>query len=156
QFGVGTHDSLFTQYVRYLGDLAHGNLGISISNYPTRVVDILGNALAWTLVLVGGASIMSFVLGTGLGARAAWKRASWLENVTPLVTFFQAIPYFWSALIILFVLAFTLNWFPLTSGYSFDVEPGFNADFILSAAYHAILPAFTIVLSSIAGWMLGM
>jgi len=157
QFGLNTHQTLFTQYVNYLGDLIHGNFGISINYYPTPVSEVIGTGLAWTLVLVGTAAIISFILGTALGAMAAWKRGSWFDTVfSPLLTFFQAIPYFWLALILLYVLAFTLKWFPLSYGYSIDLEPGLNLNFILDAAYHAVLPAFTIILSSVAGWMLGM
>jgi peptide/nickel transport system permease protein len=157
QFGLNTNQTLFQQYVNYLSDLFHGNFGISISDYPTPVSDVIGTGLAWTLVLVGTSAVISFVLGTTLGAIAAWRRGTWFDTIfSPLLTFFQAIPYFWLALLLLYVLAFILKWFPLGFGYSIDLEPGFNLGFIVDAADHAILPAFTIVLSSVAGWMLGM
>lgn len=157
QFGLNTHESLLTQYVRYLGDLAHGNFGLSINYYPTPVSEVIGSALIWTLVLVGVSTILSFILGTALGAIAAWKRGSWFDTTfSPLLTFFQGIPYFWLALILLYVLAFELKWFPLYGGYSIDTEPGFTWEFIGDAAYHAVLPAATIIISSVAGWMLGM
>ncbi len=157
QFGLNTHDSLFVQYWHYLGDLLHGNLGISINYYPTPVSEVLATGLPWTLGLVGTATLISFVLGTALGAIAAWKRGSWFDTVfSPLLTFFQAIPYFWLALILLYVLGFSLKWFPLFSGADIDLEPGLYWDYVISVLHHAILPAFTIVLSSVAGWMLGM
>ena len=157
QFGLNTNESLWTQYIRYLGDLAHGNLGLSINYYPTPVSEVIGNALIWTLVLVGISTILSFILGTTLGAVAAWKRGSWFDTTfSPLLTFFQGIPYFWLALILLYVLAFEFKWFPLYGGYSIDIEPGFTPEFIANAAYHAVLPAATIIISSVAGWMLGM
>lgn len=157
QFGVNTHDSLFTQYVNYLGSLLHGNLGISISYYPTPVSEVLATGLPWTLGLVGTSTLISFILGTSLGAIAAWKRGSWFDTVfSPLLTFFQAIPYFWLALILVYVLGLDLGWFPLSGGFSLELEPAFTGDYIMSVLYHAILPSFTIVLSSMAGWMLGM
>ena len=157
QFGLNTHESEWTQYLRYLGDLAHGNFGLSINYYPTPVSEVIGSAMIWTLVLVGISTIMSFILGTALGAIAAWKRGSWFDTTfSPLLTFFQGIPYFWLALILLFTLGFELKWFPLYGGYSIDIEPGFTSEFILDAAYHAVLPALTIIISSVAGWMLGM
>jgi len=73
-----------------------------------------------------------------------------------MLTFFSAIPYFWLALIVVYVFGFLLRLFPLTGAYDLSVEPGLNGAFITSAVYHAILPAITIVVSSIAGWMLGM
>jgi peptide/nickel transport system permease protein len=157
QFGLDTHESLWTQYLRYLGDISHGNFGLSINYYPTPVSEVLGSALIWTLVLVGISTILSFILGTALGAVAAWKRGSWFDTTfSPLLTFFQGIPYFWLALILLFTLGFELHWFPIYGGYSIDVEPGFTPEFIGDAAYHAVLPALTIIISSVAGWMLGM
>ncbi|HEX6777238.1 MAG TPA: ABC transporter permease, partial [Ktedonobacterales bacterium] len=123
----------------------------------TPVSEVIGTGLIWTLVLVGISTILSFILGTTLGAVAAWKRGSWFDTTfSPLLTFFQGIPYFWLALILLFTLGFELHWFPIYGGYSIDVEPGFTPEFIGDAAYHAVLPALTIIISSMAGWMLGM
>ncbi|HEY7125937.1 MAG TPA: ABC transporter permease [Ktedonobacterales bacterium] len=157
EFGLNTNESLFTQYLRYLGDLAHGNFGISINYYPTPVSEVVRTGLFWTLGLVGVATIISFVLGTALGAIAAWKRGSWFDTTfSPLLTFFQGIPYFWLALLLLFTLGFLLKWFPLFGGYSIDLQPALTPEFVLSVAYHAVLPALTIVISSVAGWMLGM
>jgi peptide/nickel transport system permease protein len=157
QFGLNSNDSVFTQYLHYLNDLIHGNLGLSIAYYPSPVSEVIGTGLPWTLGLVGTAAIISFLLGTALGTFAAWRRGSWFDTVfSPLLTFFQAIPYFWLALILVYVLGLDLNWFPLSSGASFDLEPGLYWDYIVSVGYHAILPAFTIVISSMAGWMLGM
>lgn len=156
QFGLD-NSSLWSQYVHYLSDLFHGNMGVSITYFPTPVTDVIGLGLRWTLVLVGVSAILSFFIGTLMGAVAAWRRGSWFDNVvSPLTTFLSAIPYFWFALIALYVLGFLLKWFPLTGAYSLDTTPGANGPFLLSAAYHAILPAATIVISSMAGWMLGM
>jgi peptide/nickel transport system permease protein len=156
-FGVSSHQSLWQQYVAYLGNLAHGNLGISVTYFPTPVTAVIAQSLPWTLALVGVSAVISFLAGTLLGVLAAWRRGSWLDTaLPPTLTFFSAVPYFWLALILVYVLAFTLKLFPLSGAYDLTVQPGFNGPFILSAAYHAILPALTIVLSSIAGWMLGM
>ncbi len=156
QFGV-THDSLWVQYGRYLRDLAHGNLGLSITYYPTPVASVIGQSLPWTLALVGVSAVLSFLLGTMLGVFAAWRRGGWLDRtLAPTLTFLSAIPYFWLALIILYVLGFLLKLFPISGAYDLELEPGWTSDFVVSAVQHAILPALTIVLSSIAGWMLGM
>ncbi len=156
QFGLN-NSSLWSQYLQYFGDLARGDLGVSITYFPTPVSEVIGLGLRWTLVLVGASAILSFFIGTLLGTIAAWRRGSWFDTtLSPLLTFFSAIPYFWFALIVLYVLGFVLKWFPLTGAYSLETTPGLNAPFLLSAFYHAILPAATIVVSSMAGWMLGM
>jgi peptide/nickel transport system permease protein len=156
QFGI-TNESLWLQYWQYLGNLLHGNLGVSLTFYPTPVIQVINQDLPWTVVLVGVSLIISFALGTLLGIFIAWRRGSLFDSVLPpVVTIFYAIPYFWLALILLYVLGFTLNWVPLSGGYDSSISPGLSADFLVSAASHAILPALTIVLSSISGWMLGM
>jgi peptide/nickel transport system permease protein len=156
-FGVNNHQSLWSQYLEYLGNLAHGQLGTSFAFFPSPVSEVIGGGLRWTLLLVGVATVLSFTIGTLLGMFAAWRRGSWLDNVlSPLLTFLQAIPYFWLALILLFLLGLKLKWFPLFGAYDIDVEQGLNVPYLLSALNHAILPALTIVVSSMAGWMLGM
>lgn len=153
-----TNESIWTQYVRYLGNLLHGDLGISTTYFPAPVTLVIGQALPWTLALVGFATIISFTLGTLIGAFAAWKRDSVLDSsLTPLLTFLSAIPYFWLALLLLYTLGYTLSWFPLSGAYdAYNVTPGLNTDFLASAAQHAILPILAIVISSIAGWLLAM
>lgn len=156
-FGTNAHQSLIQQYATYLGNLAHGNFGISITYFPTPVAAVIGQSLPWTLVLVGVSAVISFVAGTFLGVLAAWRRGSRLDTaLAPVLTFFSAIPYFWLALIVVYAFGFLLRLFPLTGAYDLTVDPGFNGPFIVSAIYHAFLPALTIVVSSIAGWMLGM
>lgn len=156
-FGI-SHASLWTQYLQYLNNLLHGNLGLSITYFPTPVSTVIAEDLPWTLGLVGTAAIISFIIGTLLGVIIAWKRGSVLDSILPpIMTFISAIPYFWFALIILYVLGFILNWFPLNGGYDTSIEPNFfSPDYIVSVLQHALLPAFTIVVGSIAGWMLGM
>lgn len=155
-FGI-SHASLWTQYLQYLNNLLHGNLGLSITYFPTPVSAVIAEDLPWTLGLVGTAAIISFILGTLLGVIIAWKRGSFLDSfLPPLMTFISAIPYFWFALIVLYVLGFILNWFPLSGGYDTSLEVGFSPDYIVSILQHAFLPALTIVVGSIAGWMLGM
>ena len=97
QFGLQTKEGLWGQYVHYLSNILHGNLGISTGNYPATVTSIIRGALPWTLGLVGIATLISFALGTLLGILVAWRRGSWLDNLLPATTFFQAAPYFFIA-----------------------------------------------------------
>jgi len=156
EFGTHAHGSIFSQYFTYLGNLAHGNLGLSINQYPAKVTTVIAQTLPWTLILVGTATIISFALGTLFGILAAWRRGGWLDRMTPAFTFLQATPYFFLALIVIEL--FAVNWsvFPFGQGYSLSTSPGWTWSFISSAAYHSVLPALTIVLTSMAGWMLQM
>ncbi|MBO0794615.1 MAG: ABC transporter permease, partial [Ktedonobacteraceae bacterium] len=153
-----SHDPLGSQYVQYINNLLHGNLGISILYLPTPVTEVIAQNLPWTLVLVGVALIISFLLGTILGIIVVWRRGSLMDVVlSPFFTFLSAIPYFWLALVLLYIFGSLLGWFPIHGGYDADIaEPGWNLDFIFSATQYAILPALTIIISSLAGWMLGM
>jgi peptide/nickel transport system permease protein len=154
--GVGHPESLWTQYVSYLDDVAHFNFGISVSQYPASVSSLLGQTIPWTLTLVGTATVIAFAVGTGLGILAAWRHGGWVDRTLPGLMFLQAIPYFFLALILLEVLAVRLHLFPIGQGYAEGAVPGWNWPFISSAVYHSILPAFTIVITSVAGWMLQM
>lgn len=156
QFGI-SNDPLWLQYLHYLGNLLHANLGTSFTYFPTPVATVIGAEIPWTLALVGISVIISFGLGTMLGIVTAWKRGSFLDSVfQPLLTFFAAIPYFWLALIILYIFGYILDLFPLNGGYDIGVTVGWTGDFFFSAIQHGILPAITIVLASMSGWMLGM
>ncbi|HEX9553711.1 MAG TPA: ABC transporter permease [Streptosporangiaceae bacterium] len=157
QYGLNTNLGLWGQYLHYWNLLLHGNLGISFSAYPSTVTSVIRAALPWTIGLVGLATIISFVLGTLLGIAAAWRRGSWLDNLLPTMTFFQAAPYFFVAILMVAVFATKLGWFPTNSGYNTTLtNPGFNAPFISSVLGHAVLPALTIVVGSVAGWIIGM
>ena len=157
QYGINTKAGLASQYVHYLDQLIHGNLGISFSSYPATVVSVISSALPWTIGLVGVATIISFAAGTLLGIAAAWRRGSWLDNLLPAMTFFQAAPYFFVAILMVALFATKLGWFPQNSGYDITtLNPGMNWPFISSVLDHALLPALTIVVGSVAGWIIGM
>ena len=156
QYGVNTTTGLWGQYLHYWGQLLHGNLGISLSSYPTPVTTLIRGALPWTVGLVGVATVLSFVLGTLIGIVVAWRRGSWLDNILPAMTFFQAVPYFFLAILAVALFATKLSWFPQNSAYDITLDPGFSGAYIASVLDHAVLPALTIVLASIAGWIITM
>jgi peptide/nickel transport system permease protein len=156
QFGANTREGLWGQYVHYWTSLAHGNLGISTSNGMVSVASVIRGAVPWTLGLVGTATMISFVLGTLLGALVAWRRGSWLDNLLPATTFFQAAPYFFLAFLAIDLFAVKLGWFPSERAYGNLDFPAFNWTYISDVLDHAILPALTIVVASSAGWIVGM
>ena len=151
------NSSIWSQYVQYLGNILTGNLGVSITHFPTPVTDVIGQEIAWTLGLVGLASIISFALGTVLGIIVSWKRDSWLDSLaTPLITFLSSVPYFWLALMLIMLLVVTYQVLPGVGGYNPSLDIGLSFGFIGSVIQHGILPAITIVISSIGGWLLTM
>jgi len=157
QYGINTKLSLWGQYLHYWDQMRHGNLGVSFSAYPATVTSVIRAALPWTIGLVGMATVISFALGTLLGIAAAWRRGSWLDNLLPAMTFFQAAPYFFVAILTVALFATKLGWFPQNSGYdTTTLNPGFDWPYISNVIDHAVLPALTIVIGSIAGWVIGM
>jgi peptide/nickel transport system permease protein len=154
--GVGHPGSLWHQYGSYLVDVAHLNFGTDVAEYPAAVSTLLGETIPWTLVLVGSATVIAFLLGTALGILAGWRYGGSLDRLLPALMFLQAIPYFFFALILIEVFALKLHWFPVAQGYSNGLVPGWHWAFIGSAIDHSLLPALTIVLTSVAGWMLQM
>jgi peptide/nickel transport system permease protein len=154
--GVGHPESIWQQYWSYLVDVSHFNLGTSSSEFPAQVSTLLGEALPWTIVLVGSATVIAFLVGTALGIAAGWRHGGALDRVLPGLMFLQAIPYFFFALILLELFAVKLHLFPIAQGYGQGLIPGWHWAFIGSAIDHSLLPALTIVLTSIAGWMLQM
>jgi peptide/nickel transport system permease protein len=159
QLGFNVHTSLWDQYVQYWGNLRHGNLGRSWSeNAP--VSSLIVSYIPWTLGLLVVATVVSFVAGSAIGVLIAWRRGSWVDWILPAATFFQAVPYFFLALVLVLILGQTgtmLKWFPSLFGYDiYGVTPGLNAPYIASIITHAILPATTVVLASTAGFVLAM
>jgi peptide/nickel transport system permease protein len=149
--------SLWSQYVTYLKHVFTFNFGPDIAQFPTPVTTMLAQSLPWTLMLVGVATVIAFVIGTGLGILAGWRHGGFLDRVLPGLMFLQAVPYFFLALILVDVIGIQLHWLPTGQGYNgASVQPGWNLPFIGSALQHSLLPAFTIVITSIAGWMLQM
>jgi len=154
--GVGHPGSIWHQYWAYLVDISHFNFGVDVSQYPASVSSLLVQTIPWTITLVGTATLIAFFVGTALGIMAGWRRGGWLDRVLPGLMFFQAMPYFFLALILLELFAVRTHVFPLGQGYTGGLIPGWHWDYISSAIYHSLLPAFTIVIASVAGWMLQM
>ena len=150
-------DPLWRQYIEYIGNLLQGQFGIAISAFPTPVTEVIMTSFAWTLLLGLTATIIAFTLGNMLGVVGAWRRGGLVDSVMPpLLIFIGSFPYFWLALLALFFLGFEWGWFPLRHAYSTEFSPSWTLDFIGSVAFHLILPALSLVLVAIGGWVLGM
>lgn len=152
-----TDGPLYVQYFRYLKDLAHGDLGVSVSQYPATVSEVVWTGLGWTVLVAGSALLIGFVLGTALGVLAGWRRGGVIDSVLPpAFAFIGAFPYFWLAMGLLFLLGFEWRLVPLRHAYSDGATPAFTPAFIADVARHAALPVFTVVLATLGGWMMGM
>jgi peptide/nickel transport system permease protein len=155
-FGIDQGASLWDQYLAYWRQLLHGDLGLSFTSFPSPVSEVIGSAVWWTVLLVGLTTIVSFFIGTGLGVLAGWRRGSWVDGLLPVTTFLSSVPYFWLGLVAIAVLAGPGSFFPSSGGFTPGLVPAFDQYFIGSAVQHSLLPAATILISSVSGWILSM
>jgi peptide/nickel transport system permease protein len=152
-----TNEPILTQYFQYIQHLARGDFGLSISAYPAKVSTIIGSALNWTILLGVVTLLVSFLLGTIMGVIVAWKRGGLLDSVLPgLFSFIGSFPYFFLAMLALFFMGFIWKWFPMAHAYSDSLSPGLTWAYVGSVAYHLVLPAVTVILVSVGGWLIGM
>jgi peptide/nickel transport system permease protein len=153
----GGHQSIFSAYLQYLHRVSHLDFGISTSNYPTKVSAVVGRTLPYSIVLVGIAFVLAFVLGTTIGMIAAWRRGGGFDSiVVPIFMALAAFPAYFTALLLMYFLGLRLGWFPIQHAYGTGIAPGFSWQFIGSAIDHGILPALVIVLAFAGGWVLNM
>jgi peptide/nickel transport system permease protein len=153
----GGDQSLLHAYFSYLGQIAHLDFGISTSNYPTNVSEVIGRTLPYSIFLVGVAFILAFVIGTGVGMIAAWRRGGAVDNiVVPTLLSLSAFPAFFTSLGAVYFFGLKLGWFPLQHAYDTNLEPGFNYTFLESAFRHAQLPIIVIAVAFAGGWVLNM
>ena len=154
--GINMHATLLQNYVTYLNSLIHLQWGISYAFYPATVSSVIGGALPWTIGLVGISTVIGFLLGTYLGILTAWRRGRTVDSVLPVVfTFINTFPYFFTALLVLWLFAYKIGWFPTSEAFSATVE-SLSWSFVTDVVYHAVLPGFTLIVSAIGGWLLGM
>jgi len=152
----GTNKPLLTQFVLYIKNLAHGDFGISFSQYPRPVGEVLKSSIWWTLVLQLPAIIIGWLIGNLLGALAAYLKGGYDKALMPLSIFASGMPAFGMAVILLVIFGVKLNWFPTSGGYGFDMIPNFSWAFIWSVIVHYMLPFWSIVLIIIGGQAIGM
>ncbi len=154
----GLDQPLWTQYVRFWRELVRGNLGISISNFPAEVSGMLLSALPWTIGLLTVTTVISWTVGSVMGAVIGWRgrKAGMARLIVPLALILYTTPYYILALILVFVFAFLWPIFPLSGAYSVGIRPSFSVNFMLDVLHHAVLPALSILLVSLGWWFLSM
>jgi peptide/nickel transport system permease protein len=153
----GGEQSIWRDYIDYLHRVVTLDFGISTSNYPSTVSEVVGRTLPYSIILVGIAFAFAFALGTTVGAIAAWRRGKTFDSVlVPIFMALSAFPAYFTGLLVVYFLGLKLGWFPIQHAYDNDVIPGFNWPFISSAVEHGILPGLVIVLAFAGGWVLNM
>lgn len=152
----GTNKPMYQQFFLFCKNAIRGNFGLSFSQYPRAVSDIIGSAIGWTIALQLPAILVGWLLGNILGALAAYIRKGFDKVLLPAFLFISNVPAFGMAVILLVVFGVYLNIAPTAGGYAFDMIPHLSWDFIKSVISHYQLPFWSIVLISIGGQAVGM
>jgi peptide/nickel transport system permease protein len=113
------NEPVIVQYVLYLGQLLHGNLGVSIAN-GQNVGTQIGAVLPSTLTLIGAAMVIGLVVGIAAGVASAWTRWPAADRaLTASYALMASLPGFWVALLLLTAFSFDLGWFPAAGDIGF-------------------------------------
>lgn len=153
----GLHRPWHEQFIDFITRTFRGDLGTSYSLYPRKVADLIFTELPWSLGLLIPATLVSWTLGNLLGALAGYKRGSKVDNaLLPVSIVLSQTPYYWLAMILLYVFSVQLKIFPIAGAYPSGMVPTLSAEFIRGYLYHYILPFLTIVIAAIGGWAIGM
>jgi peptide/nickel transport system permease protein len=152
----GTNRPMFEQFLLYIRNVARGDFGISFSQYPRPVSDILKASIWWTICLQFPAIMVGWLLGNILGALAAYLKKGFDKVLLPVSIFMSSLPQFGMAVILLTIFGVGLKWFPTSGGYGFDQIPNFSFRFLWSVITHYQLPFWSIVLIALGGQAIGM
>jgi peptide/nickel transport system permease protein len=151
----GLNGNLFTQYIRYTRNLLKGNLGPSLTAFPTPAQNLIITSLPWTIGLLGLSVIISWVIGLLIGTLIGWKREILGSKiVATLAIFFSQVPQYFFALLLVFFLAYILMILPSSGAYDPFLSPGLTLSFVGSIIKHGILPSLSIILTTATGWII--
>jgi len=137
-------------FCRYFLNLFTLNWGYSYA-FLTPISALILEALPWSLLLMGGAHVISMVLGFIAGVEAAWRRGGYIERSgVGCMTVLEGIPEIGTGVILLLVFALYLGWFPASgaeTAYAMFSPLGRAWD----VAHHLLLPLATLVLAYFPG-----
>ncbi len=154
----GLSGSPIEQYFTFWGRLFRGDLGPSLSNFPTPVSEMIGQALPYTLMLLIPAVIISWIFGNFLGAMSSYYPENKALNVVEMLgQSVRSIPYYIVAIVLLVVFSYFIPIFPFSGAYPIGTRPDWTSlAFIMTYLEHAVLPAATLILVGFGGWFVGM
>lgn len=149
----GLDGSTWSQFVRYIDNLLHGDLGTSYQSGSPKVLDLILQRIPWTLVLSVSSMLISLFFGVLIGAFCAWKRGGWqdraLMNASTITT---AVPSFFIALFLAFFLGFQWEIFPAYTDQNMVSSFGWNLQSIGTVIYNAALPVISSVIGGIVSY----
>jgi peptide/nickel transport system permease protein len=148
--------SSLQQFGNYLIMSLQGDLGTSFQKYPKKVMDVIVEAVPWTLALQLPTIVFGWFVGNFLGALAAYRRGAFDKVFFPMALLISAFPFFVFGMLLVYYFSVVLGWFPAMGGYSSDLVPSFSWAFFSSVSYFYVLPFFSIFLILAGGQAIGM
>jgi len=143
----GLEGSWLDQYWAFWGRLFQGDFGVSFFNFPTRVNQLIANALPWTVGLLLTTTATSWILGNIIGGLAGYyTRRRWSRTLDAVAMVIRPLPYYVFAFALLLLFAYVVRWFPITGGASLGAMPTFSWDYIKDVLWHATLPALSLAI----------
>ena len=152
----GVNQPIPVQFAKWLKGAVHGDFGVSFSQYPRTVADIIKSSVGWTLALQLPAILLGWLLGNVLGAVAAYIKGVFDKVILPAFLFISNVPAFGMAVVLLTIFGVTLGWAPTSGAYGYDLIPNMSWTFVKSVFAHYQLPFWAIVLTTIGGQAIGM
>lgn len=154
QFGLDK--PMWEQFLIYLSNLAHGNLGTSFAQYPASVNKLVGQALPWSIAIQLPAILVGWIVGNLLGAVAAF-RGGWFDRGAFVGSLFaSSMPYYCLAILLLYVVGVKLGVLPISGAYSFGLSPEPTLAFFGDAITYWWLPFWSLVIVFVGGQAVGM
>ncbi len=159
-FSIDLDKPLYLQYLDYMANLLHGDLGVSLVSTGVPVTAIIAKFLPWTLFSVGTGLLISFTLGVLLGMLMAYRRESVLDHVlSAIASLLSSVPNYLIGIMLIVFLGVQLDILPIQKmrgSMSPGVQPELSFAFVKDILFHAALPIVTYVITTIGGWMLTM
>ena len=146
----------FEQFSNYVIMCFKGDLGTSFQKYPKKVLDVIKEAVPWTIALQLPTIVFGWIIGNALGALAAYRRGIFDKAVFPVALILSSIPFFVFGMLLVYQFAVIWPWFPAMGGYASELVPSFSWAFFSSVGYHYVLPFFSIFLCLAGGQAIGM
>ena len=152
----GLDQPLWKQYINYWNDVIRLDFGKTIADF-TPVINEIMRSVPWTIGMLSVATVIAFGVGTIFGALLAWpKTGNFVKIFVPLLMTLSAIPYYLLGIVMIYTFAIYWPILPTSGAYGFGVRPEWTIEMVLSVISHAVMPAGSIVLTSIGFWGLGM
>jgi len=153
----GLDEPIYIQYVKYMWNTVRLDFGESLSAYPAEVWEIIRPAIGWSIGLISVSVLITFALGITIGALLAWKGTPKIvKALLPMTMIGGVLPYYLLGLLLLYLFAFSTRLFPMSGAYDSGIPREFSWPYISSIARHAVLPALSIILTSLGAWALTM